>query len=174
MPESKIRNHIAQGSSDVAVSWYVRPATLSDISALVGLRRLMFEEMGYREAAALDAMAAASERYFAATLPTGEFRGWVAEAMGKVVASGGLVIRSAPPTVANLDGREGYIMSVATNREWRQRGIATAILAAILEHLRDAGISWASLRASEEGQPLYARLGFAPSHEMRLHLPGEQ
>ena len=153
-----------------ASSWRVRPATLSDIPALVALRRAMFEDMGHRDTADLDAMACASTGYFLHTLPTGEFLAWLAEANGKVIASGGCTIHSPPPGVANLDGREGYIMSMYTLPEWRGRGIATAILQTILDHLRAQGICMATLRASPAGRPIYERIGFTASSEMRLGL----
>ena len=153
-----------------ASSWRIRPATASDIPALVALRRAMFEDMGHRDAAALDAMACASTSYFLRTLPAGEFLAWLAEADGEVIASGGCTIHSSPPGVANLAGREGYIMSMYTRPEWRGRGIATAILQAILDHLRVHGICMATLRASPAGRPIYEHLGFAASPEMRLTL----
>ena len=125
---------------------------------------------GRRHARLLDGVAQASARYFAAAIPTGEFRAWVAEAGGRVLASGGLVIHAIPPTPQALAGREGYIMNLYTLPEWRRRGIARAIMQAILEHLRAEGVSLASLHATEMGRPLYVELGFRPTNELRLVL----
>lgn len=153
-----------------AVAWHIRPATTADIPDLIALRRLMFESMGYRDEAALERMSTASTHYMAETLPTGEIRAWVAEANGQVVAGGAIVIHSAPPTIRNLDGREGYIMNVATLPQWRCQGIATALLHVMLDALRAADITAVSLHASEEGRPIYVRAGFWASNEMRLFL----
>jgi GNAT superfamily N-acetyltransferase len=150
--------------------WQVRPARETDIEALVVLRRAMFESIGCHDLVSLDRMAEASARYFAASLPRGEFRAWVAEADGEIVASGGLVIHTIPPTTYNLAGREGYIMNMYTRPAWRRQGIGTAILQVILEYLRAQGIPMVSLHAAPEGQPLYERAGFEPSNEVRLRL----
>lgn len=153
-----------------AARWPVRPASEADIETLVALRRALFQDMGCRDEALLDRMAQASARYFAIALPTGEFRAWVSEAGEEVVACGGLVIHSVPPTTQNLGGQEGYIMNMYTRPAWRHRGIGIAILRAILDHLRAQGISLVSLHATRDGRQLYARHGFESTSEMRLHL----
>ena len=89
---------------------------------------------------------------------------------GVTVACGGLVIRQSPPTYQNLTGREGYIMGMYTRPEFRRRGLATAMMHIILDHLRSEGIQRATLRASYEGRPLYEKLGFEQTSEMRLKL----
>ena len=154
--------------------WRIRPASVEDCEALVALRRALFQEMGYGDEDLLDRVADASDRYFAMAMPRGEFRAWVAETGGEVVASGGLVFHAGPPTATNLEGTEGYIMNVYTRPGWRRRGIATAILHAILDDLRGQGIPLASLHATPVGQAIYERAGFQPSPEMRLLLEPEQ
>jgi len=154
--------------------WRIRSAGVEDREALVTLRRALFQEMGYGDEDLLDRVADASDRYLATAMPRGEFRAWVAEAGGEVVASGGLVFHAGPPTATNLDGVEGYIMNVYTRPGWRRRGIATAILQAILHDLRGQGIPLASLHTTPSGQAIYERAGFQPSPEMRLLLESEQ
>jgi GNAT superfamily N-acetyltransferase len=151
----------------------IRPATKADIPALVSLRRALFESMGYQDPA-LAQVAQANCRYFATALPQGEFQAWVAEADGEIVASGGLVIHAIPPTAYNLAGREGYIMNMYTRPEWRRQGIGLAILKAILDYLRAQGIPLVSLHATPDGRQLYARCGFEPTNEMRLHFETAQ
>jgi GNAT superfamily N-acetyltransferase len=151
----------------------IRPATKADIPALVSLRRALFESMGYQDPA-LAQVAQANYRYFATALPQGEFQAWVAEADGEIVASGGLVIHAIPPTAYNLAGQEGYIMNMYTRPEWRRQGIGVAILKAILDYLRAQGIPLVSLHATPDGRQLYARCGFEPTNEMRLHFETAQ
>ncbi|MCX6027874.1 MAG: GNAT family N-acetyltransferase [Chloroflexi bacterium] len=150
--------------------YQIRPVAPDDIPLLIAFRRAMFEDMGVRDTTALDAMDAACTEYFAEALPRGEFRAWVAVADNAVVASGGLVIYAVPPSVRNLSGRVGYIMSMYTLLKWRGQGIATAILQTILDHLRAQGVGMATLHASTAGRPIYEREGFEPSNEMRLRL----
>lgn len=53
-------------------------------------------------------------------------------------------------------------MNVYTVPEWRDHGIASAIMQAILEYLHEIGVPVASLHATDAGRPIYERLGFAP------------
>lgn len=130
----------------------------------------MFEEMREGDAAALDVMSEGSRVYLEQHLPTGEFVGWVAEVGGVAVATGGIVVRRLPPSVRNTSGLQGYILNICTLPEWRRRGIATAIVEAILEFLREQKVGQAVLHASEEGRRVYSRLGFESHPEMRLFL----
>lgn len=61
-------------------------------------------------------------------------------------------------------------MNMYTRPEWRCQGLGTAILQAILEHLRQEDIPLASLHATAQGRRLYEGQGFAPTNEMRLWL----
>ncbi len=146
----------------------IREATAKDIPELVMLRREMFEAMGCSDSSLLDQVAEASSRYFKRTIPNEEFRAWVAEADGKVVASIGLVIHDIPPTPHNLLGKEGYIMNLVTRPPWRRRGIGTRLLQTVLDALRAEGIPLASLHATSKGQGIYEVAGFEPSNEMQL------
>ena len=170
MSDTRHNNNEDSSQVEQPHRWQVRPAEQADIEALVALRRALFHDIGYQDEAVLERVAQVSAAYFATALPQGEFRAWVAEADGQVVAGGGLVIHCGPPTARNLRGREGYIMNMYTRPEWRRQGIATAILRAILEHLQAQDITLVSLHASPDGQGIYERHGFEPTNEMRLHL----
>lgn len=148
----------------------LRPASAADIPLLVELRLAQMQSMDRHDAAQLADLSAASEAYFRAHLPDGSFRAWLVEVEGLAAACGGLVIRQAPPTYHNLTGREGYIMGMYTRPEYRRRGLATAIMQTILDALRKEGIQRVTLRASYEGRPVYEKLGFEPTSEMRLKL----
>lgn len=148
----------------------IRPASAADIPLLVEMRLAQMQSMDRHDKAQLADLSAASETYFRAHLPDGSFCAWLVEVDGVIAACGGLVIRQAPPTYHNLSGREGYIMGMYTRPEFRRRGLATAIMNIILDTLRAEGIPRATLRASLEGRPLYEKLGFEPTSEMRLKL----
>jgi GNAT superfamily N-acetyltransferase len=154
--------------------WRVRSACYADCRALVDLRRALFRDMGYQDEVLLDCLTQNCASYFATALPRQEFRAWVAEAGGEIVACGGVVIHYVPPTTRNLQGREAYIMNMYTRPGWRRQGIGTAILQAILDHLRTSGITVVSLHATDSGRSIYKREGFEPSSEMRLQLESRQ
>jgi len=154
-----------------ARQWRIRPAVVTDIPALVELRMGMFECMEHPAPADLDRLRKQSIDYMREKLPTGEYLSWVADVDGLAVASGGLVMRSAPPTIRNPRGLEGYVISVFTAPEWRKQGMARAIMQTIIDYLRENGIAKVTLRATEQGRPLYLSLGFMPDErEMALDI----
>jgi ribosomal protein S18 acetylase RimI-like enzyme len=57
-------------------------------------------------------------------------------------------------------GDDVSIQYVATDARFRRRGLATAVLRAILAEAHAAGGRTATLQASPDGLPVYARLGF--------------
>jgi GNAT superfamily N-acetyltransferase len=152
----------------MSASFRVRSATIDDIPYLVAYRRAMFESMSFQHEHILAAMSAAMTEYLARAIPSGEYHGWVAEANGDVIASGGMVIHYLPPSPRNMDGREAYIMNIYTVPAWRAQGVATAIMQAILEYIDRLGIPVVTLHASAAGRPIYEKLGFEPTNEMRL------
>jgi GNAT superfamily N-acetyltransferase len=76
------------------------------------------------------------------------------------------------PSPENPRGVTGYVFSVATEPDQRRRGYARACLVALLDWYRQRDVTRVDLRASPEGEPLYASLGFirTPDPAMRLRL----
>jgi GNAT superfamily N-acetyltransferase len=67
--------------------------------------------------------------------------------------------------------RLARINNVYTDVGWRRQGIARALLRAVLDDCRDAGIVDATLSTTEAGAALYRALGFAArTNEMTLRL----
>lgn len=149
----------------------IREATLADLAAVLHHRRAMFEDMGYRDAGALERMLATSGPYIAQGLAEGFYRGWLAEdAAGHVVAGGGVLVHPWVSHPGFPESRRAYILNVYTEPGSRRRGLAREIMQAILAWCRQEGFAAVALHASEEGRPLYQALGFEPSNEMRLKL----
>ncbi|WP_426507466.1 GNAT family N-acetyltransferase [Dactylosporangium sp. McL0621] len=67
----------------------------------------------------------------------------------------------------------GALYCIATDRDHRRRGVATALTMEALRITRDSGRRIATLQASSEGEPVYRRIGFATVSRYRLfRLPG--
>jgi GNAT superfamily N-acetyltransferase len=149
----------------------IQRATSTDIPDLVRLRRMMFEAMGFEDAARLAAADAAAAAYFAKEIPARRFHGWLAVTpTGLAVGSGGVVIDRHPPGPGNLSGKVGYVMNLVTDSRYRRQGIARSIMQSMLNWLAQQGVQWVTLHATEVGRPLYEELGFESSNEMRLRL----
>ena len=72
---------------------------------------------------------------------------------------GGLAAK--PPSSKNLAGVEGYILNMYTALEWRGRGIARMIVEELTSAALAANARFVSLRASDQGRPMYEKAGFA-------------
>ncbi|WP_327297886.1 MULTISPECIES: GNAT family N-acetyltransferase [unclassified Streptomyces] len=72
----------------------------------------------------------------------------------------------------NPHGTSGYVFSVATDPDMRRRGYSRACMEALLGWFRERDVARVDLRASADGEPLYASLGFVrtPDPAMRLTL----
>lgn len=134
----------------------------------------MFEDMGFTDPQALDAMLASSTPLLRRGLGDGSYRGWLVEAsFGGVVAGGGVVILEFHSHPRDPRPRRAWVVNMFTEPEHRRRGLARMLMAAAVEWCRAEGMRFLYLHASEDGRPLYGSLGFTPTNEMRLDLqPG--
>ncbi|MDI6895485.1 MAG: GNAT family N-acetyltransferase [Bacillota bacterium] len=154
----------------------VRAATVQDVETLVRLRIEMFREMGWLTGSVTEAdLITASREYFSAMIPAKRLFAWLAADDGKIVGSSGLIFLCKPPTPDNMSGREGYIMNMYTLPEYRQRGVATALLGECVRFARSMGAGRLSLHASSLGKPVYQKFGFVDSRaEMRMAVDAVQ
>jgi GNAT superfamily N-acetyltransferase len=139
----------------------IREAKAADIPALVRLRMALFCELGELDDPQADgALWQATEAYFSAAARDGSARSWLVEVDGEAVACGTLALFVRPPYPGNLAGREAYLLNMYTLSAWRKRGMASALLDVMAAYARDQRLGKLWLHASEEGRPLYERLGF--------------
>ena len=139
----------------------IRQADMADIPALVSLRMGLFCEVGElaEPLADLDLWQATSA-YFSAGQADGSARSWVAEVEGEVVASGTLALFVRPPYPGNLSGLEAYLLNMYTLPAYRKQGMASALLDAMVAHASAEHLGKVWLHASDQGRPLYERMGF--------------
>jgi ribosomal protein S18 acetylase RimI-like enzyme len=157
-------------------SFAVRPADAADIPLLAHHRAAMFRDMGQLAPPLEEALRRATASYLREALPRGEYLAWVAENTGTspaVVGGAGVQLRSILPRPrARTDdlelGPEAIVLNVYVEPAWRRRGVAEALMRAVLGSLDRRGIRRVVLHASDEGRRLYERLGFVTTNEMRL------
>ena len=156
-------------------SFAVRAASANDIPFLAHHRAAMFRDMGTLAPRQENGLRDATASYLRAALETGEYIGWVAEVTGTaaVIGGAGAQIRSILPRPRpgsdDLEmGPEAIVLNVYVEPPWRRRGVADALMRAVLDGLAGRGIRRIVLHASDEGRRLYERLGFVATNEMRL------
>jgi len=117
----------------------------------------MHESMGN---AVDDAWRLACEAAFARRIETDSFVAFVVEVDGSVVSSGAGWIEEHLPSPYQVDGRKGYIASMSTDPDHRRQGHARLVFEGLLGWFNEQQVRRIDLRATEDGQPLYAAFGF--------------
>lgn len=85
----------------------------------------------------------------------------------RVAGTACALVRDGYPAV--IHGiRVGYIFGVRVEPAYRGGGIATRLTRACIDFLREIECAQIRLHASDAGRPIYERLGFVPTNEMRL------
>jgi GNAT superfamily N-acetyltransferase len=104
------------------------------------------------------------------------FRGCVAVREGRIVGSAGGQRQAglSPDILEPSYRRRGYVWGVYVHPDHRGRGLGAALTRAVVERLRASGCTQVHLHAAPLARPVYERLGFAPSNEMRLVFPAAQ
>lgn len=149
----------------------IRAATLLDAETLIRHRRMMWLDMGRQGEENFAVMEMAAREYFQTALPDGSYRGFVAmNPTNEVVGGVGVVVSPWPGQLGSRLPKRAMILNMYVEREYRRRGIARALMEKAIEWCRENGFSNVGLHASEEGRPLYEKLGFEPTNEMRLKL----
>ncbi len=135
------------------------------------LRKELFTELGeVTESEDLSALEEATKQYFLAHIGQ-DMVSWGMLENGKLAATGSLCLFSRIPYAENLTGQEGYILNIYTSPKYRKQGYAKQILDAILAYSKGAGIKHLWLNASEDGESVYAKLGFTKKgNEMELFM----
>lgn len=152
----------------------VRPAGMDDLPALAHHRSAMFRDMRQLAPDSESSLTDATATYLRDAMPRGEYLAWVAQDVeGHVVGGAGVQLRPILPRPrpgsSDLEmGPEGLVVNVYVEPPWRQRGVARALMTMLLGALATRGIRRIVLHASDEGRPLYERLGFHHTNEMRL------
>jgi GNAT superfamily N-acetyltransferase len=146
----------------------IREAMVADLDTVLRHRRLMFEDMGHRKAAALDAMIEACRAPLARWLEEGTYRGWLVEREGALAAGGGLFITSVLPTMADPQPLRANILNVYTERAYRRQGLARLLLDWMIRWCGARGFAAVTLDTSDDGFALYQSLGFRATRQMRL------
>ncbi len=155
----------------------MRAATLRDLDLLVRHRRAMWEAIGRGTPSELDAHDRRYRSWVRREVRAGRFAAYVAvEPDGTPLGSGGVWLMPAQPRPARRPAeRLPYVLSMYTEPRARGRGVASAIVSALVRWSKARRFPRVTLHASAMGRGVYVRLGFEATNEMRLDLqPGRR
>jgi GNAT superfamily N-acetyltransferase len=152
------------------MTYIIRAASAADIPHIVHHREQMFREMGTECDYA--AMAEACTRWYGEALPTGTYRGWMAEHGGRVIGGGGMIVMPWSPGPSRLDPRMAWVYNVFVEPAHRGHGLARRLLEDMHACCREQGIERLALNATAAGARVYRDLGYTSPDEpmMRLDL----
>jgi GNAT superfamily N-acetyltransferase len=144
--------------------WSLRPAEAGDAEHVAAHGAFTVADAARRPAYAA---------WLRSRIESGAYVGRLAVAAdGRIVGGAGAVLLDWGPTRANPCGTMARIANVHVDAAWRRRGIARALLEAVLAHCEAAGIREFNLATTPEARALYASLGFEPyPAELRRRAP---
>lgn len=150
----------------------VRAAGPRDLATLVAHRRRMWRDIGRGTTAQLDRHDVVYRRWLRREIAARRFVGFLVEVDGRPVASGAVWLAPSPPRPGRFPREEvPYILSMYTAPGYRGRGLASRLVREMIAWARSRHYPRIVLHASDYGRPVYERLGFVPSREMRRDLP---
>lgn len=149
----------------------IRLATPADIPTIAAHRRAMFADMEVGTNGTLDQIEAAFIPWAQAKMAQQLYWHWLVEdAAAHIWAGGGLWLWEWPAHPIDLTQRRAYLLNVYVHPDQRRKGLAEWVVQTMLAWCRAQGLVTVTLHASDMGRPLYEKLGFKASNEMRLHL----
>jgi len=147
-----------------------RPLTPADLELVARHRHEMFEASG-RTDELLAPMTAAFREWLEPRLADGTYFGWIAEDAGQPVGGLGMMVIDWPPHPSHpTQGARGYILNLFVEPGRRGQGIAHALMDLATAQGRRRGIDYMVLHATEQGRPIYEKLGWRQTSEMSISL----
>ena len=135
-------------------------ATQNDIEKLVRLRiSYMIDDFGSVSDEEREGMKKQLPDYFSRKLGT-ELKAFVARDNERIVSVAYLHIIEMPANSTLLNGLYADVLSVYTEPEYRGKGLCTALMKNLVEYGREIGLGRIDLKATEDGYPIYEKVGF--------------
>lgn len=151
----------------------IRKATIDDIEILIKLRLdYLIADRGILSSEEEIAIRSQLTTYFTRHI-NHDFIAIVAEKDSNVLATAFLAIVEKPANPTFITGKTGTLLNVLTYPEYRRMGIASKVISKIIDEAKQLGVSSIDLSATQDGKPLYEKLGFVQSPKytaMKLQL----
>ena len=156
------------------MSIILNEATKEDINELVRMRiAYMKDDFGSVSEHERKCMESQLPDYFERKLGT-ELVAFVAKDGERIVSVAYLHIIEMPANSILLNGLYGEVLSVYTEPEYRGRGLCSTLMRNLVEYGKKRGLGRIDLSATDEGYPIYAKVGFKDKEhryrDMRMKL----
>lgn len=146
----------------------IRTASLEDVPALIGLRERMLIELGSDDPERLADLAERSKPWIEQAFAEDRALGWIADRDGTVVGGMMMTLTETLPQYRSPNGKVASILGLFVEPNERGAGLARTMVQLAIEHARKWGADVVLLHAANKARPLYERLGFVATKEMRL------
>ncbi|MDE6673007.1 MAG: GNAT family N-acetyltransferase [Ruminococcus sp.] len=102
------------------------------------------------------------KNYYKRHMADGTFISWLAVDTdnGKIVGTSGISIVEKPPYFSCPTGKIALLSSMFTDKSYRRKGIATALLLRIVNEAKEQKCGTIQITASDTGVLLYSNFGF--------------
>ncbi|HWT75204.1 MAG TPA: GNAT family N-acetyltransferase [Mobilitalea sp.] len=137
----------------------IRKALIEDVGELVKIRLAYLEEDFELTEEQNSAIRAQLPEYFVNHIGK-DLNAYVAIDNKEIVSSVFLLIIEKPANPHFITGKTGTILNVYTKPEYRRRGLAGQLLRMAMEDAKAMQLSYLELNATDQGYPLYKKLGF--------------
>ena len=134
--------------------------TKEDIDELIRMRiAYMMDDFGSVTDQERKGMETQLPDYFSRKLGT-ELIAFVAKEEDRIVSVAYLHVIEMPANSILLNGLYGEVLSVYTEPAFRGKGICTKLMNNLVEYGKKIGLGRIDLSATDEGYPIYAKIGF--------------
>ena len=129
----------------------------NDLDRFILLRINQLREEGAKEDINLEP---ALRDYYLRHLSDGTFISWLALDKNRIIGTSGISIVEKPPYFGCPSGKIGLLSSMFTDKAFRRKGIAKALLSKVVDEAKKQGCGIVQITASDMGVLLYSDFGF--------------
>lgn len=144
---------------------------IKDIEELMQWRREVIANVFDEEAD--DTLLEANRRYYERHVAKGTHLAFVADCDGQPCGCGAVCLTEELPSPDNPGGRCAYLMNIYVRKNFRNHGIAHAIVRRLLEEARSRQCGKIYLETTADGKPVYTSLGFRDMPDMMKYYGAE-
>ena len=144
---------------------------VKDIGELMRWRREVIRNVFEEEAD--EALLEANQLYYELHVKDGSHLAFVAEYEREPCGCGSVCLTEELPSPDNPGGRCAYLMNIYVRKNFRNHGIAHAIVKRLLEEARNRDCGKIYLETTADGKPVYTSLGFRDMPDMMKYYETE-